>query len=232
LALTTTYLPSFDIATADPYRARGVSLLIDNDRVYGADRSSRVTVVDIFVVVSFIVLLARGMGGDTIVVSFVILSISEEGNVSFAMKEVSLLPNPTSSNIVVVPLVVTSTLGSGDKVGTFDMATMGEEKLLVSLVGIIDNDSVNGSLVGLVDAGNCVGSDDIVGLIVPKDELVPFTCCGSLFPIFSEEFVNVALLLGAKDVVSILIVEVALIVGEGETVGDVGIDDIVGGKVI
>ena len=137
------YHPSFDIATADPYRARGVSLLIDNDRVYGADRSSSVTAVDIFVVVSFIVLLTIGIGGDTIVVSFVILSTSEEGNVSLKMTEVSLLPNPTSSNIVVVPLVVTSTLGSGDKVGAYDMATMGEEKLLVSLVGIIDNDSVN-----------------------------------------------------------------------------------------
>ena len=138
------------------------------------------------------------MGGDTIVVAFVILSISEEGNVSLKMTEVSLLPNPTSSNIVVGPLVVTSTLGSGDKVGTFDMATMGEGKLLVSLVGIIDNESVNGSLVGLIDAGNCVGLDDIVEFIVPKDELVTFIiCCVSLFPIFSKEFVNVALLFGA-----------------------------------
>ena len=72
-----------------------------------------------------------------------------------AMIEVSLLPNPTSATIV-VPLVDTSKLGSGDKVGTFDMATMGEGKLLVSLVGIIDNESVNGSLVGLIDAVNCV----------------------------------------------------------------------------
>ena len=34
--------------------------------MYGADRSSSVTAVDIFVAVSFIVLLARGMGEDTI----------------------------------------------------------------------------------------------------------------------------------------------------------------------